>query len=58
MEREDDGATGMHGGLVYFVEFLKVSGLWERFVEECPLEYVSPNAPSKSEILEPILVSV
>ncbi len=47
----------MHGGLVYFVEFLKVSGLWERFVEECPLEYVSPNAPSKSEILGTILFS-
>jgi len=58
VEWEDDGAAGMHGGLVYFVEFLKVSGLWERFVEECPLHYVSPNAPSKSEILGTILFSV
>lgn len=58
VEWEDDGSAGMHGGLVYFVEFLKVSGLWERFVEECPLEYVSPNAPSKSEILGTILFSV
>ena len=24
----------MQGGLVSFIEFLKVSGLWERFVEE------------------------
>jgi hypothetical protein len=58
VEWEDEGAVGMHGGLVYFVEFLKISGLWERFVEECPLHYVSPNAPSKSEILGTILFSV
>jgi hypothetical protein len=58
VEWEDDGAAGMHGGLVYFIEFLKVSGLWERFVEECPLKYVSPNAPTKSEILGTILFSV
>lgn len=48
----------MHGGLAFFIEFLKVSGIWERFVEECPLKYVSPNAPSKSEILGTILLSV
>lgn len=58
VEWEEDGAAGLHGGLVYFIEFLKRSGLWERFVEECPLEYVSPNAPSKDEILGTILFSV
>ncbi len=31
-EWEEDGAAGMHGGLVNFVEFLKVSGLWESLV--------------------------
>jgi len=58
VEWEEDGAAGLHGGLVYFIEFLKVSGLWDRFVRECPLEYVSPNAPTKSEILGTILFSV
>jgi len=58
VEWEEDGAAGLHGGLVYFIEFLKRSGLWEHFVEECPLEYVSPNAPSKEEILGTILFSV
>jgi hypothetical protein len=58
VEWEEDGAAGVHGGLVYFIEFLKVSGLWDRFVEEYPLEYVSPNAPTKSEILGTILFSV
>ena len=48
----------MHGGLAFFIEFRKVSEIWERFVEERPLKYVAPNAPSKSEILGTILLSV
>lgn len=55
---EEDAGVSMHGGLAFFIEFLKVSGIWEKFVEECPLKYVSPNAPSKSEILGTILLSV
>ena len=55
---EEDPGVSMHGGLAYFVEFLKVSGIWEKFVKECPLEYSSPNAPDKSEILGTILFSV
>ncbi len=40
------------------MEFLKVSGVWERFVEECPLHYTLRNAPTKNEILGTILFSV
>ena len=29
---EEDPGVSMHGGLAYFVEFLKVSGIWEKFV--------------------------
>jgi len=50
--------VSMDGGLAYFIEFLKLSGIWENFVEECPLKYTSPNAPTKSEILGTILFSV
>ncbi len=32
--------------------------MWDRFVAECPLAYVSPNAPGKSEVLGTILFSV
>ncbi len=55
---EEDAGVSMHGGLAFFVEFLKLSGIWAKFVKECPLEYSSPNAPSKSEILGTILFSV
>ena len=33
------------GQLVYFAEFLKVSGLFDAAVADCPLTYTSPNAP-------------
>jgi hypothetical protein len=55
---EEEAGVSLHGPLTYFVEFLKVSGIWERFVDECPLQYRSPNAPAKGEILGTILFSV
>jgi len=55
---EEDAGVSMYGPLTYFVEFLKVTGVWERFVEECPLHYTSRNAPTKNEILGTILFSV
>lgn len=54
----EDGGMSLNGPLTYFIEFLKVTGLWERFVARCPLSYTSPNAPTKSEILGTILFSV
>lgn len=52
---EGDGLS-MHGGLAFFIEFLKKSGIWEEFDEECPLKNVSPNSPRKSEILGTIVL--
>lgn len=54
----EEGGMSLNGPLAYFVEFLKVSGLWERFVARCPLKYKSPNAPKKEEILGTLLFSV
>ncbi len=48
----------MNGPLIYFVEFLVKSGRWKRWGDTCPLEYQSPNAPSKDEILATMLLSV
>ena len=33
------------GQLVYFAEFLKVSGRFDALIDTCPLTYTSPNAP-------------
>jgi hypothetical protein len=46
------------GSVAYFIDFLKTNGLWERWVEDCPLHYRSPNAPPKQDILGTVLLSV
>lgn len=57
--RWDPGAsvTGF-GPVAYFIEFLKTNGLWERWVQDCPLHYTSPNAPPKQDILGTGMLSV
>jgi hypothetical protein len=48
---ENQSAATPMGQLAYFIEFLTLTGLWSRWQENCPLFYVSPNAPSKAEVL-------
>lgn len=55
---EKDPGISPHGMLTYFLEFLQISGIWEEFVEQCPLRYTSPNAPTKAEILGTIVCGV
>jgi hypothetical protein len=55
---EEDPGISPHGMLTYFMEFLQISGIWQEFVDQCPLTYTSPNAPTKAEILGTILCSV
>lgn len=58
VEWDPDGAITPLGQLPFFIEFLKVSGLFESFVSECPLEYTSPNAPDKRDVLGTLLLSI
>jgi hypothetical protein len=44
--------------MAFFIEFLKTSGLFDKWVEECPLTYTSRNAPQKRDVLGTILLSV
>ena len=46
------------GQMPFLIEFLKTSGLFENWVNDCPLEYTSPNAPQKRDGLGTILLSV
>jgi Transposase DDE domain group 1 len=55
---EEESAATPLGQLAFFVEFLKASGLYERWVEECPLHYTSPNAASKHDVLGTLLLSI
>jgi hypothetical protein len=42
----------------FFIEFLKTSGLFDRWVEDCPLHYTSGNAPEKRDVLGTLVLSV
>jgi hypothetical protein len=46
------------GQMPFFIEFLKTSGLFDNWVEDCPLKYTSRNAPLKRDVLGTILLSV
>ena len=55
---DEEAIVTVFGQLPYFVEFLKTSGLFEAWVNDCPLSYTSPNAPDKREVLATLLLSV
>ena len=46
------------GLMPYFIEFLKTSGLFDKWVEDCPLRYTSGNAPEKRDVLGTLMLSV
>lgn len=55
---ETKSAATPMGQLAYFIEFLTLTGLWSRWQESCPLNYSSPNAPSKTDVLGTWMLSV
>lgn len=46
------------GQMAFFIEFLNLSGVLESWINECPLTYLSPNAPTKRDLLGTWLLSV
>lgn len=46
------------GQLPFFIEFLKVSGLFDAWVTDCPLTYTSNNASDKRAVLATFLLSI
>lgn len=55
---DEDGSATALGQLAFFAEFLEVSGLFERWVEGCPMVYSSPNAPQVRDVLGTWLLSI
>lgn len=54
----DQAAVTPFGQMAFFIEFLNLSGLLESWVQDCPLTYLSPNAPTKRDLLGTWLLSV
>jgi hypothetical protein len=46
------------GQLVFFCQFLACSGLYARWVAECPLRYASPNAPAVRDVLGTAVLAI
>jgi hypothetical protein len=57
VEWDPQAAVTPMGQLPFFIEFLKVSGLFEKFIETCPLKYASPNAPEIMDVLGTMVMS-
>jgi len=53
-----DADVSMLGQLPFFIEFLKTSGRFEAWVNDCPLHFTSPNAPRKRDVLGTLLLAV
>jgi len=58
VEWDPNAAVTPLGQLPFFIEFLKVSGLFEAWVDDCPLSYQSNNASAKREVLATFLLSI
>ena len=58
VEWDPSAAVTPLGQLPFFIEFLKVSGLFDAWVADCPLAYQSNNAPDKRAVLATFLLSI
>ena len=58
VEWDPTAAVTPLGQLPFFIDFLKVSGVFDAWVKDCPLHYVSNNAPDKRAVLATFLLSI
>lgn len=58
VEWDSDGAVTPLGQLPFFIDFLKVGGLFDSWEADCPLVYRSPNAPKKRDVLGTVMLSI
>ncbi len=58
VEWDPDAAVTPVGPLPFFIEFLKLGDRFKPWVDDCPLTYLSPNAPEKIDVLGSLFLSV
>jgi hypothetical protein len=58
VEWDPTAAVTPIGQLAFFIEFLKLGGRFDRWVEDCPLNYVSNNAPKKINVMGSLFLSI
>ena len=55
---DQNASASALGQLAFFAEFLEFSGLFDRWVKDCPLQYTSPNAPQVRDVLGTWVLSI
>jgi len=55
---DGEAAATPHGQLVFFAEYLAATGVFDRWVQACPLEYASNNAPAKRDVLGTLMLGL
>ena len=55
---DQSGSLTPNGQLAFFIEFLRTGGVFDRWVNFCPLKFKSRNSPVPRNILGTILLSV
>ncbi len=58
VEWDPSAAVTPIGPLPFFIQYLKLGGLFKPWVSSCPLEYRNNNAPEKINVLGSFLLSV
>ena len=58
VEWDHEAAMTPLGQLPFFIDFLKTTGLFDALVADCPLRYLSPNAPRKRDVLGTAMLSM
>lgn len=58
IEWDPDAAVTPIGQLPFFIQFLKLGGRFDPWIEDCPLVYHSNNAPEKIDVLGSLFLSI
>jgi hypothetical protein len=58
VEWDPTAAVTPLGQLPFFTDYLQVGGLFDRWVQQCPVQWTSPNAPSKRDVLGTAVLSI
>ena len=58
VEWDHDAAVTPIGQLPFFIQFLKLGGRFQPWVDDCPLHYTSNNAPKKIDVLGSLFVTI
>lgn len=58
VEWDPEAYVTPNGQMPFFTEFLKTAGLFDSWVEDCPLHFFSNNASKKRDVLGTFLLSI